>query len=120
MEIMLSHLAPRLWRGFLDLVTPSLCLSCAAPVGEPSSLCVACWGRLKLIEEPVCNALGTPFAYDQGEGALSAAALADPPPWEKARAAVLFDDAAARLVHALKYEDRQEAGLLIPAAGGLS
>ena len=113
MQIAFSHLAPRLWRGFVDLVTPSLCLSCAVPVGEPSSLCVACWGRLKLIEEPVCKALGTPFAYDQGDGALSAAALSDPPAWDRSRAAVLFEDEAAKLVHALKYRDRPEAGLLM-------
>ena len=113
MQTALTHLPGRLWRGFVDLVTPSLCLSCAAPVGEPASLCVACWSRLMLIEEPVCEALGTPFAYDQGDGALSAAALADPPAWDRARAAVLFEDEAAKLVHALKYRDRPEAGLLM-------
>lgn len=113
MMIALSLLPARLWRGFVDVVTPSLCLSCAAPVGEPASLCVACWNRLRLIEEPVCDALGTPFAYNQGEGALSAAALSDPPAWDRSRAAVLFEDEAAKLVHALKYRDRPEAGLLM-------
>nr|WP_245414506.1 ComF family protein [Aestuariivirga litoralis] len=109
----MSTVPARLWRGVLDFVTPSLCLSCGVAVGEPASLCVACWGKLRLIEEPVCDALGTPFAYDQGEGALSAAALADPPAWDRSRAAALFDDEAARLVHALKYRDRPEAGLLM-------
>lgn len=113
MELVLSRLPGRLWRGLIDLVTPALCLSCGAPTGEPASLCVTCWGRLKLIEEPVCDALGTPFAYDQGEGALSAAALSDPPAWDRARAAVLFEDESAKLVHALKYRDRPEAGQLM-------
>lgn len=110
MEIALSRLPARLWRGVLDLVTPCLCLSCAAPVEEPASLCAACWGRLKLLDEPVCDVLGTPFAYDQGEGTVSAQALLDPPAWDRARAALLFEDEAARLVHALKYRDRPEAG----------
>ena len=39
--------------------------------------------------------------------------LSDPPPWDRARAAVIFDDHSARLVHALKYRDRQEAGMLM-------
>lgn len=113
MENVFSRLPGRLWRSVLDVVTPPLCLSCSTLVDEPASLCVACWDRLRHIDEPVCDALGTPFAYDQGEGALSAAALSDPPAWDRARAAVLFDDEAAKLVHALKYRDRPEAGLLM-------
>ena len=81
--------------------------------GAPQCLCLGCWSALQHLDEPVCDALGTPFAYDQGEGALSAAALADPPLWDRARAAVIFDDTSARLVHGLKYRDRQEAGLLM-------
>jgi len=97
----------------VDLVAPSLCLGCGAGVGEPASLCIACWAGLQHLDEPVCDALGTPFAYDQGEGALSAEALSDPPPWDRSRAAVIFDDHSGKLVHALKYQDRQEAGLLM-------
>ncbi len=75
----ISQTLQRLWTGFLDTVTPPHCLACHAEITTPSSLCITCWQKLKLIEEPVCNALGTPFAYDQGVGALSAAALANPP-----------------------------------------
>lgn len=113
MEITFSALPARLWRGVVDMVVPSLCLVCGAGVGEPATLCLSCWACLQHLDEPVCDALGTPFAYDQGEGALSAAALSDPPPWDRARAAVIFDDTSARLVHALKYQDRQETGLLM-------
>ena len=113
MEIVVSHVPRRLWRGFVDLVAPPLCLGCGVPAGAPASLCPSCWPRLQQIDEPACEALGTPFAHAQGEGARSPAAIADPPPWDSARAAVLFDDVSARLVHALKYQDRQEAGLLM-------
>jgi len=113
MEIVSANLPARLWRGFVDLVTPSLCLCCGAGVSEPASLCLSCWASLQHLDEPVCDVLGTPFAYDQGEGAVSAQALADPPLWDRARAAAIFDDTSAKLVHALKYQDRQEAGLLM-------
>ena len=113
MENVLSALPARLWRSMVDFVAPPLCLGCGVGVGEPASLCLSCWSRLQHLDEPVCNALGTPFAYDQGEAALSAAALSDPPAWDRARAAVIFDDTSARLVHALKYRDRHEAGALM-------
>lgn len=108
-----TSIARSLWRGVVDFVTPPTCLICRAPVGEPASLCAACWLKLTHIEEPVCEALGTPFAYDQGEGAFSPAATADPPAWTRARAAVAYDDVSRPLAHALKFHDNHEAGLLM-------
>jgi ComF family protein len=113
MQLQITRLTFRAWRGVLDMLTPSQCLGCGTAVGEPTSLCVPCWSKLQHLDDPVCDMLGTPFAYDQGPGMLSAAALADPPEWERSRAAVIFDEASRGLVHALKYEDRQEAGLLM-------
>lgn len=103
----------RLWRSVVDFITPPRCLVCRAPVGEPASLCAGCWPQLMQIDEPVCEVSGTPFAYDQGKGAVSAAALANPPPWQRARAAVAFDETSRILVHGLKYHDTQETGLLM-------
>ena len=102
-----------LLRGFVDFVTPPKCLSCRDDVQSGASLCTACWQKLTYLEDPQCDVLGLPFAYDQGVGSLSAQALADPPPWDRGRAAVLFDDAAKGLVHGLKYRDNTEAGLFM-------
>ena len=109
----LAHIQARLWRGVVDFITPPRCLMCRAPLREPSSLCAGCWAKLQQIDEPLCDVLGTPFAYDQGDGVVSAAALANPPPWDRARAAVAYDDASRPLVHALKFHDTPEAGLLM-------
>jgi ComF family protein len=103
----------KVMRWCVDIITPPKCLSCRGSVSEGASLCVACWQKLTYLEDPVCNVLGTPFAYDEGPDALSAAALADPPPWDRGRAAVLFDDYAKGFVHALKYKDSTEAGLFM-------
>jgi ComF family protein len=100
-------------RWGLDWLIPPQCLACRDAVAEASGLCVACWSKLAFIEAPFCEKLAIPFPYDQGEGALSAAAVADPPPWDRARAALMFDEAARGLAHALKYSDRHEAGLLM-------
>ena len=92
----------------VDLALPPQCLACHAPVAEIGTLCPACWSRLKLIERPYCERLGIPFAYDLGPGALSAEAIADPPPFDRARAVAAYDDVSRRLVHGLKYRDRLE------------
>jgi ComF family protein len=103
----------RFGRQVIDFLAPPKCLVCQDAVLEPASLCLSCWANLKLIDAPVCNVLGIPFAYDQGEGAISPAALAEPPPWDRARAAVAYDEASRRIVHGLKYRDTMEAGLLM-------
>jgi ComF family protein len=112
----LTHISQGLMRAgqwSLDWLIPPQCLVCRGDVGEASGLCVACWSKLSFIEAPFCERLATPFPYDQGEDVVSAAALADPPLWDRARSALLFDDTARNLVHALKYRDRHEAGLLM-------
>jgi ComF family protein len=103
----------RFSRRVIDFLAPPKCLVCNEAVLEPASLCPSCWANLRFIDAPVCNVLGMPFAYDQGEGAISPAALADPPPWDRARAAVAYDEASRRIVHGLKYRDTMEAGLLM-------
>lgn len=95
-------------RALLDLAMPPHCLACGLPVATEGTLCPTCWSSLRLIERPFCERLALPFAYDLGEGALSAEAIADPPPFERLRAVALFDDVARRLVHGLKYQDKLE------------
>jgi ComF family protein len=93
------------FRVAVDVGLPQLCASCREPVGS-DGLCPACWSKLSFIAPPYCERLGIPFAYDPGPGVLSMEAIADPPAYRRARAAVRFDDVARTLVHALKYGDR--------------
>src|SRR5207302_5467250 len=53
-----------------------------------------------------CERLGIPFPYDPGPGVVSIEAIADPPAYRRARAAVRYGEVADTLVHALKYGDR--------------
>ena len=99
--------------GLLDLLLPPVCVACRRPVERAHGLCATCWSGLAQIERPYCDRLGIPFGYDIGEGALSAQAIADPPVFDRARAAVLFEGAARDLVHALKYRDRTEVAKLM-------
>src|ERR1700719_2018611 len=97
----------------LDIALPTLCVACREPVsGE--GVCASCWAKLSFIAPPYCPRLGIPFVYDPGPDLLSMEAIANPPAYQRARAAVRYDDVARTLVHALKYQDRTD---LAPAMG---
>lgn len=97
----------------LDIVLPTLCVACREPV-HGDGVCAACWSKLSFIAPPFCERLGIPFVYDPGPGILSMEAIADPPAYQRARAAVRFDEVARTLVHGLKYHDRTD---LAPTMG---
>jgi ComF family protein len=92
-------------RAALDIALPPLCAACREPV-KTGGLCPVCWSKLNFIARPYCERLGIPFQYDPGPGMLSMEAIADPPAYNRARAAVRFDEISRALVHALKYGDR--------------
>ncbi|MEH2530289.1 ComF family protein [Bradyrhizobium sp. AZCC 1588] len=98
-----AHL-PRL---ALDIALPTQCVSCREPV-DGEGVCAACWAKLSFIAPPFCPRLGIPFVYDPGPELLSMEAIANPPAYQRARAAVRYDDVARTLVHALKYQDRTD------------
>ena len=101
-----------------DLIAPPLCLACGDPVTAPHTLCGRCWSKLTLIERPYCERLGIPFGHDPGPGALSLAAIAEPPPFDRARAVAVYDEIAKKLVHDLKYRDRGQ--LAVAMAGWMA
>jgi ComF family protein len=108
--------ASRAALGFaFDTALPPLCPACRNLVGEQGGLCASCWSKLAFITPPYCERLGIPFVYDPGPGILSMEAIADPPSYQRARAAVRFDETARTLVHAFKYGDRTD---LAPIMGG--
>lgn len=97
----------------LDIALPTLCVACREPV-DGEGVCASCWAKLSFIAPPICPRLGIPFVYDPGPELLSMEAIANPPAYARARAAVRYDDVARTLVHALKYQDRTD---LAPAMG---
>src|ERR1700742_734294 len=95
------------------IARPPLCVACREPV-DGEGVCAECWSKLSFIERPYCPRLGIPFVYDPGPDMLSMEAIASPPAYQRARAALRYDDVARTLVHALKYQDRTD---LAPAMG---
>jgi ComF family protein len=99
----------RLGRTALDLVLPPLCLGCQTRVMDHDALCPTCWRQIAFIRPPLCDKLGIPLTVDTGGVMLSAAAIADPPDYDRARAVARFDGLMRVLVHGFKFHDNHNA-----------
>jgi ComF family protein len=104
--------ARSLLRGALDVVMPPLALDGgrgAAAMQSPG-LSADAWGRIVFLEAPVCDGCGAPQTYDAGD--RCAACLSSRRAFDRARAAVAYDDASRDLILKLKRADRTDlAGL---------
>jgi ComF family protein len=97
----------------LALVYPPVCAGCGRLAERPDALCPVCWQSVHFIEQPYCEVMGTPFSHDLGRGILSAAAIANPPVFDRLRAVARYDGISRKLVHALKYQDRLDLAPLM-------
>lgn len=96
-----------------DVILPPLCLTCRRSVFSHNGLCGTCWSKIDFIVPPCCDVLGIPLSFSAGEKIVSAAALADPPVYDRARAVARYDGVMRDLVHGLKYRDRHESTRLL-------
>lgn len=108
---LLARLQPlrRLRRAALDALLPPLCLGCQARIMDHDALCPSCWRQITFIRPPLCDRLGIPLTVDTGGVMISAAAIADPPDYDRARAVALFDGLMRLLVHGFKFHDNHNA-----------
>ncbi len=104
-----------------DLLLPPVCISCRTRIGSHGLLCGVCFAKIDFIAPPICARLGVPLPYDAGEPLLSAAAIAKPPIYDRARAAARYSATMRELIQSFKYRDRHEGlplfGLWLKKAG---
>jgi predicted amidophosphoribosyltransferase len=83
-----------------DLLLPPVCIACRARIGSHGLLCGTCFASIAppIIAPPICARLGVPLSYDAGEGALSAAAIATPRVYDRARAAARYSETVRELI----------------------
>lgn len=108
--------AGRAGRVVLDVLLPPQCLTCDAAVDAPGQFCPPCFAETSFITEPCCQSCSLPFAQAGHDAAIGqgragrhcAVCIADPPPWQRARAALLYDAQSRRVVLPFKHADRPE------------
>ncbi|MCL4502972.1 MAG: ComF family protein [Deltaproteobacteria bacterium] len=75
----------------LEFFLPRLCLFCAAGVGEEAAqaICPECEARIEWVKSPLCPGCGRLFG--SGDDRLCGDCQTDPPPFDRARAAAVYD-----------------------------
>ena len=102
------RLAAAVLSRLADLLLPPVCIACRRRIGSHGLLCGACFASIDFIAPPLCARLGIPLPYEAGEPPLSAAAIASPPVYDRARAAARYSDTMRELIQSFKYRDRHE------------
>jgi ComF family protein len=105
-----------------DLIWPPRSLLSDAIVDRPGVIEAALWGELNFLGEPVCARCGFPLPGDFGGEAVCAACAGREPAYDTARAALVYDDHARRLILDLKRGGRRDglpvfARWMVAAAG---
>jgi ComF family protein len=103
------HTLAGLRRAALDMLLPPLCLGCQTRIMDHDALCPTCRRRIDFVRPPLCDRLGVPLPFDTGAPMLSAAAVAEPPDYDRARAVARFDGLMRVLIHGFKFHDSHNA-----------
>jgi ComF family protein len=93
-------------RPVLDFALPPRCAGCGAITADPHRFCLDCWSKLQFLGEPCCASCGLPFEFAPGGEELCAACLADPPAFDRMRAAVAYAEIPRTVALKLKYGGR--------------
>lgn len=116
----------------LDQLLPPRCLSCGTGVqsevlaggSNSGRICADCWQKLDFLQGPACLCCGYPFDF-QVAASLCGTCQVQAPPYDRARAALRYDDGSRRMIISFKHGDRTDyvdffGQLLVQAAQSLS
>jgi ComF family protein len=105
-------------RALLDRVVgfalPPRCPGCGIVVTSDHSFCLTCWQALDFLGGPACGQCGEPVELARDAGSRCAGCLADPPAYDRLRAAVAYGPIARAL--ALKLKHGRRPGIAITMA----
>lgn len=103
----------RALRAVLDFVLPPRCLACGESVQVSGAVCPECFDTLEFIAHPYCDGCGVPLPEGLPHGSICPECSAHPPPYAKARAALIYKGVLHRLISRFKYHDQLQATPLL-------
>jgi len=108
--------ADRIVEAFLGLIYPRLCAHCGGVLGAGERfICGGCTGSSPRVREPYCTICGLPFTDGAGTAHPCSVCIKSPPPYDMARAPMVYGGAVKKAVHLYKYRHKRS---LIGLLGG--
>ncbi|MBI1339797.1 ComF family protein [bacterium] len=95
-----AHLARVIW--------PRRSLITGEAIAGPGGIEPDLWPSLDFVRGPICARCGEPFEIDVDRDQVCGDCLVTPPAYDRARAALLYGDAARAMVLALKRQGRRD------------
>jgi len=104
------------FHALLDFLFPASCAYCSSPVRESRvpRFCEQCWSDLSPLQGPVCpscgRAFGSPVALEHSPEHECLACRKDPPRYDQALAAGIFEGPLREAIHVYKYRPLRALG----------
>ncbi len=94
-------------QSIIRAIYPAQCVACDAPTEDDFGLCSACWGDTQFIGGLICDTCGAPLSGDETDEVVQCDdCMTIARPWERGRAALVYNGVGRRLVLQLKHGDR--------------
>ena len=95
-------------RRVTDLLIPPRCPITDEIIAHPGELSATGWRQIDFIDAPFCPGCSLPFQIPVGDHMICALCLADTHEFDRARAAIVYNDTAHELILAFKSRDHTE------------
>lgn len=95
------------------MIWPQRSLISHRELAGPGALEPQLWSKLQFLSEPLCARCGAAFEIAVEPGQVCAACIADPPAYDRARAALVYGEVSRDLVLSLKYQGRRDGLALL-------
>ena len=105
-DVLKARSVRRLAIAALDLALPPRCIACGERIDAAGLTCAKCWSSLTFIAPPFCECCGAPFDVTIEGQHRCASCHAAPPPYDRARSALIYDDGSRGLILGFKHSDR--------------
>ena len=95
-------------RQIADMIWPRRSLISGTYIAGPGLMTPDEWSDLTFISDPICEQCGRPMEIDLGAGNTCGACIAHSPVYDAARAPLIYNETASRLVLGFKRGGRRE------------